>query len=96
VGNLRSCSVSFRDAAGVRHTAEVTAESLYEAAVLGMRAISEQWAQEPGIGTRLDIEVKSPPVRHEITVGQVRQWLESTCSSPRERLVKERLKGMLT
>jgi hypothetical protein len=34
----------FGAAAGVRHTAEVTAESLYKAAVLGIRAISEQWA----------------------------------------------------
>jgi hypothetical protein len=31
----------------------MTAESLYEATVLGMKAISEQWADESRIGTRL-------------------------------------------
>jgi hypothetical protein len=73
----------------------VTAESLYEAAVLGIKAISEQWAQEPAAMTRLEVEVKAPPVRHEITVRQVRQWLDGTCASPKERVLKERLKAML-
>ena len=63
--------------------------------MLGIKAISEQWAEEPGIGTRLEIEVKSPAVRHEITVRQLRQWLDGTCTSPKEKLAKERLKAML-
>jgi hypothetical protein len=95
VGNLRTCSVSFYDASGARHSAEVTAETLYEAAVLGIKAISEHWAEEPGIGTRLEIEVKSPAVRHEMTLRQLRQWLDGTCASPKEKLVKERLKALL-
>jgi hypothetical protein len=33
--------VSFRDHSGVSHTAEVNAESLFEAAVLGVKAISQ-------------------------------------------------------
>jgi hypothetical protein len=31
----RSCRVTLRDTEGIEHTAEVTAESLYEAVVLG-------------------------------------------------------------
>ena len=91
----RTCPVSFCDSSGIRHSAEVTAETLYEAAVLGIKAISEHWAEEPGIGTRLEIEVKTPAVRHEITLRQLRQWLDGTCASPKEKLVKERLKALL-
>jgi hypothetical protein len=39
--------------------------------------------------------VKSPAVRHEITVRQLRQWLDGTCASPKEKLVEERLKALL-
>jgi hypothetical protein len=34
---LRNCGVSFLEIRGIRHVAEVQAESLYEAAILGMR-----------------------------------------------------------
>ena len=95
MGNLRTCSVSFTDSAGIRHSAEVNAESLYEAAVLGIRAISEQWASEPAPLTTIQIRVNAPSVSHEVTLKQVRQWLDSTCSGPKERLVKDRLKSML-
>jgi hypothetical protein len=73
----------------------VTAESLYEAAILGIRAISEQWASEPAPVTTISVHVKAPPVSHEITWKQVRQWLDTTCAGPREKLAKERLKAML-
>lgn len=36
VGERRMCVVSFRDREGVEHVAEVTAESLFEAAALGL------------------------------------------------------------
>jgi hypothetical protein len=39
VPELRSCIVSYQDLEGVTHSIEVTAETLYEAAVLGMQAM---------------------------------------------------------
>jgi hypothetical protein len=38
---LRSCTVSYRDSEGVTHTVDVSAASLYEAAVLGLKAFEE-------------------------------------------------------
>jgi hypothetical protein len=95
VGNLRSCTVAFTDSTGVRHTAEVTAESLYEAAALGIKAISEQWASEPGLMTSISVEVRAPAVSHEVTLRQLRQWVDGTCTGPREALLKQRLKAVL-
>lgn len=44
VPELRSCVVTYQDTEGVKHSVEVTAESLYEAAILGMKALK---AAEP-------------------------------------------------
>lgn len=95
MGTARICCVSFCDRSGVRHRAEVTAETLYEAAVLGIHAISQEWAEEPALMTSIEVHVKQAAVTHEITVKQLRQWLDATCRSPRERIVKERLKTLL-
>ena len=95
MGNARICSVSFSDHAGVRHTAQVTAETLYEAAVLGLKAISEEWAEEPGAVTPIEIQVQLPAVKHELRMRHIRQWLDSNCTSPKEKALKERLKGLL-
>jgi len=94
MGTARLCSVSFCDHSGVKHHAEVTAETLYEAALLGIRAISQEWAEEPGLLAPIEIQVKLPAVRHEVTLKQLREWLTSTCKTPKERVLKERLKQL--
>jgi hypothetical protein len=64
---VRSCEVSFQDARGIRHTAQVEAESLYEAAVLGIRRFREDpWLEVVGPGTVLDIEAREPGTKHAL------------------------------
>jgi hypothetical protein len=41
VGNPKNCTVSFQDSDGVRHSVEVGAATLYEAAVLALKAFRE-------------------------------------------------------
>jgi hypothetical protein len=58
--SVQSCRVSIRDTEGIEHSAEVTAESLYEAVALGLRAIRQcSWVDDidpelhdPGLGER--------------------------------------------
>ena len=38
---LRTCTVSFTGPSGIRHSVEVTAESIYEAAALGVSALKK-------------------------------------------------------
>jgi hypothetical protein len=58
---VRACSVSFVDVRGIRHTAEVQAESLYEAAVLAVNAFrGDPWIERVGPSTVLDIEIRAP------------------------------------
>src|SRR5687767_1240583 len=65
----RACRVSFTDEQGTQHTAEVTAESLYEAALFGLEAISETWAEQPGVNTPISVSIV--PVFHHVTLRQI-------------------------
>ena len=87
------CIVSFVDLEGVRHSVEVQADGLYEAAVLGLAAFRKHKV-EPAALTQLDVEVRSSVV-HSITVSKVQQWLQRGVRSPKEAVLKERLRAIL-
>jgi hypothetical protein len=81
---------------GVQHAVDVSADTLFEAAALGFQALlRDGWVEPLGPATRLEIEVRNPSVRHEVTVQQVRRWAEGAAASPAERLRKERVLAML-
>ena len=57
--NIRVCSVSFTDHRGVRHSVEVQAESLFEAAVLAIQIFRQDpWLERVGPATVLDVEAR--------------------------------------
>ena len=91
---VRACTVSFTDSEGLRHSVNVQAETLYEAVVLAARAFREHNCA-PGVGSHLEVEAKSPSVTHTVRMGKVQEWLNGGAKSPREKITKERLKGML-
>lgn len=95
---VRTCRVSFTDARGIRHSAEVQAETLFEGAVLGLQVLRRDgWIQGPiGASTRLEIEVREPVTCHAVTLLQVQRWLAGATSSPNERVRKQRLATLLT
>jgi hypothetical protein len=90
---MRSCIVSFLDIDGIRHSVEVQADSLYEAVVLAFKTLKEHDCAPSEI-SKLEVEIRSS-VTHEITLGKVRQWLNGGARSPREAVIKERLREML-
>ncbi len=74
----RLCNVSLTDPDGVRHTVEVSAESLMEAAALGLAALKrENRIHGPGRAARLDVTVLAPVVKHSVSVERVMKWLEA-------------------
>jgi len=69
--------VSFTDVRGIRHEAEVEAESQYEAAVRSVRRFrTDAWIEPVGNATVLDVEIREPSTKHAITLQQVERWLE--------------------
>jgi hypothetical protein len=94
----RTCLVSFTDPArGIKHSVDVTAETLYEAAAIGLKLLRDGgWVGHPGPAARLEIHVRLPAVTHEITVQQLRRWAESSANTAAEELRKERVRRLLT
>jgi hypothetical protein len=90
---MRCCIVSFLDTSGIRHSVEVQADSLYEAAVLAVKTLREHDCAPAEI-SKLEVEIRSS-VTHEITLKKVRQWLNGGAKSPKEAVTKERLRDIL-
>ena len=87
------CIVSYLDTQGVRHTVEVQADSLYEAAVLALQTFKHHDC-EPGALSSLEVEVRSS-VTHTITVKKIHSWLNGGARTPKEAVMKERLRELL-
>ena len=87
------CVVSFVDLDGVRHSVKVQAESLYEAAALGIRRFRD-YGCTPEPNTELEVEVRTS-ITHTITRQKVERWVNSGTSSPKDMILKERLRTLL-
>jgi hypothetical protein len=93
---LRPCIVGFKDMRSIRHSTDVEAESLFEAAVLGIRRLNEDlWLEKIGPTTVLAIEVRNPGTTHAISLQQVERWLAGATTNPSEASKKVKLKMLL-
>jgi hypothetical protein len=91
------CLVSFTDSEGVRHSVEVAASTLYEAAALAIGEFRRCGftADAPGPATRLTVTVNSPATSHEVRVSKVEAWIQSGGKSPSDQALKVRLRELL-
>lgn len=94
--SLRVCVVGFKAPTGVSHAVEVEAESLMEAAGLGLaRLKKDEWIEGLGPNTRLEISVRSPGSQHTVTVQQIHRWIDTVNPSPSDTLKKAKVKKAL-
>jgi len=89
----KKCIVTFRDAEGVDHAAVVTAESLYEAAVVALRQFRRaDWSREDSLDLgSLRIEVWEQPTIYRVEVAKLEAWLKRSGGSPREVVLRTKL-----
>ncbi len=93
---LRVCLVSFKSPTGITHGVEVEAETLYEAAGLGLARLKKDgWVEGLGPGSRLDIYVREPPTTHSLTVAQLHRWIDAGTKSPADVLRRARVRQHL-
>ena len=75
---------------------DVTAESIYEAAALGISALKNSgWVDAIAPGTELEVQVREPATCHRLTVQQIRRRCDGVAVGPHETLRKRRLKQLL-
>jgi len=97
MAEARKCVVKLRDAEGVEHAAQVNAESLYEAACLALRRFrGSAWSRETAVdaGT-LQVEVWESPTVYKISVASLEKWLVRGGGSPREVVLREKIRGLM-
>ena len=94
MSELRPCRVSYQDSDDIRHSVEVTAETLYEAAVLGLTTLrAAGWMEAPNL--TIEVTVKAPETTHSINSGVLAAWLSRSGKSPREQALKSRLLDLM-
>jgi len=96
VPTAHTCIVSFADSKGIRHSVEVTASTLYKAAVLAIAEFRRCGftANAPGPATRLTVALKIPATSHEVQWGKIEAWIQSA-GKPNEQGMKGRLRELL-
>ena len=76
---------------------ELTADSLFEAAAMGLNVLrAGDWNDPPGQSAIIEVEVRNPAVKHTVSVQQLGRWLNGASTSPRESMKKIALRKMLT
>lgn len=92
----KKCIVTFRDGEGVDHAAVITAESLYEAAVVALRQFRRaDWSRESALDLgSLRIEVWEQPTLYRVEIAKLEAWLKRDGGSPREVVLRGKLKEL--
>ncbi len=83
---LRTCRVTCRDAQGVEHTVQVTAQSLFEAVGQALRVFREHdWSDDPNNGSAsVVVTIKPAEVEHRVRIKDFHSWLESSPRGPQK------------
>ena len=91
-----SCIVKIVDDAGVEHSVRVRAESVYEAAILGMSKLKRHGSESDGstIGW-VTVEIHDEPTIHRIQVGKMLGWINRSGRTPRDDVRKQKLRTLL-
>ena len=91
-----SCIVKIVDDAGVEHSVQVRAESVYEAAILGMSRLKRHGWQNAGCTMGwVTVEIYEVPTIHRIQFEKMLGWINSSGRTPRDEIRKQKLRTLL-
>lgn len=92
-----TCIVKIVDDHGVEHTVRVRAESVYEAAILGLNKLEKHgWENNGGQIGWVTVEIYEEPTVHRVHVGKMLGWINSRGRTPRDETRKRKLRTLLT
>jgi hypothetical protein len=76
---------TFKSPTGATHGVDVEAQTLYEAAGIGLARLKRDgWIEGLGPGSRLEIGVRKPSPNHSLTVAQLPRWVDAVTTIPTE------------
>ena len=94
---VRACRVTIQDLDGISHTAEVTADTLYEAVAQGLAALRKnEWVE--GIQEQfgvVKVSVADVRVEHQVKIADFTKWLEQPGRTPRDVSQRHKIRAIL-
>src|SRR5215469_14260014 len=92
----RDCVVKLVDDHGVEHSVRVRAESVYEAALKGLKKLEKVGWESDGsqIGWVI-VEIWEEPTRHRVHVGKMLGWIKSSGRTPLDEIRKVKLRTLV-
>lgn len=89
----RVCVVKLTDHHGVEHRVKVRAESVYEAALLGLNRLERMgWESDGSTIGSVIVKVWEEPTRHVVQVKKLLSWLKVPGKFPPEEQRKTKLR----
>lgn len=96
MSEARDCLVKLVDDHGVEHSVRVRAESVYEAALKGLRKLEKVgWESDGSQIGFVTVEVWEQPTQHRVHVGKMLGWIKSSGRTPRDETRKWQLRRLL-
>lgn len=91
----KTCRVTIPDTNGIEHTAEVSADTLYEAVARGIAALqAHSWTGDLVQGS-VRVMVKDTPVEHSVRLIDFNKWLAKPGGVPRDITQRQKLREIL-
>ncbi|HMI49903.1 MAG TPA: hypothetical protein VK525_00230 [Candidatus Saccharimonadales bacterium] len=92
----RKCVVKHWDRSGIEHSITIQAESLYEAAVVGIaRLRPANLGGANAFAHTVRVEIHEEPTVHCVDVKKLESWLRSPGKTPAEQARKNELRKLL-
>ncbi len=95
MSDVRVCIVKLNDEHGVEHRVKVQAESVYEAALLGLARLERVgWESDGSQIGHVMVEVWEEPTRHYVDVKKLLSWLKAPGKFPSQEQRKVKLRKL--
>jgi hypothetical protein len=97
--SISKCVVRLKDVHHTEHSATVYAESLYEAAIRGLKMLEHVgWESDREETTKhVEVEIHQEPARHVVDVPKLLKWVADSAisMSPAQQTKREKLQKLL-
>ena len=92
---MKTCRVTIRDMDGIDHTAQVPADTLFEAVARGIVALkANAWTGDLVEGNA-QVMVNDTPVEHTVRLREFHNWLARTAGAPRDISHRQKIREIL-
>jgi len=92
----RDCVVKLVDDHGVEHSVRVRAESVYEAALKGLKKLERiGWESDASQIGWVTVEIWEEPTRPRVHIGKMLKLIKSSGRTPRDETRKGKLRTLL-